>query len=297
MPGIWKLTTDSLPYEFDIRSRLDKIIVSNDNDENENNEEDPNNNDDVADVTILLKLNQDGTFRQCDEGYKEGRWVTGRWKLQLLGSSSDEEDETENYNTTTVDDDDDNDDSNHNRKEEKILLLLAMNRQYFGPPYDVLLEAATKITMNRYNKPYVEGGQTKEMPGSQNKKQNDDVELLQPLESSLKGWQGVVRKGKFIRASPGKHPLDLDGSSSTVATTGILMDPESLGNFSLEQVLGANSIDRKRRKNNVEDDSFRTTSTVDNNESEDIANFPAEDDNGGTFFFPHSSSDGGGVLQ
>ena len=298
MPGIWKLTTDSLPYEHDIRSGLDKRIVSNENntennnDNNNNNENKPNNSDDVADVTILLKLNQDGTFRQCDEGYQEGRWVMGRWKLQLLETSSDEEDESDNNTAADDNNDDNDDDSSHNRKEENMLLLLAMNRQYFGPPYDVLLEAATKITMIRNNNndneaaERVEGGEMKSMPEHQN--QIND-ESLQPLESSLKDWQGVVRKGKFIRPSPGKHPLDLDlddSSSRTVATTNFLMDPESLGNFSLKQVLAANSIDRKRRKNNVEDDSFRTTSNVDNSK-----------DNDGTFFSPYSSSDDGEVLQ
>ena len=316
MPGIWKLTTDSLPYEHDIRSRLDNRIASNESNAekkniNNNNVNKPNsNNDDVAGATILLKLNQDGTFRQCDEGYQEGRWVAGRWKLKLLETNSGEKDESESDTTTVAndtndDDDDDDDHLSHNRNEETMLLLLAMNRQYFGPPYDVLLEAATKITMIRTNNnnnnnnneaaAEAEGVEMKVMPEHQHQNQIDDGSSL---ESYLKNWQGVVRKGKFIRSSPEKHPLDLDlddsisSSSNTVATTNVLMDPESLGNFSLTQALAASSIDRKRRKNNVEDNSFQSTSNVDNSNDNE-----SEKDNDGTFFSPYSSSDDGGVLQ
>jgi len=64
---------------------------------------------------ILLKLNPDGTFRQCNEGYSEGRWIAGRWD--------------------TADDDDDDDETSSGKA-----LLLALNRQYYGPPHDTLLK-------------------------------------------------------------------------------------------------------------------------------------------------------------
>lgn len=53
---------------------------------------------------LLLKLNQDGSFRQCDEGYVEGSWLSGRWVVD----------------------------------EEK--LKFALNRQYYGPPFDIAME-------------------------------------------------------------------------------------------------------------------------------------------------------------
>jgi hypothetical protein len=87
LPGIWRLVSNSLPYEQDIRSKLKGLLPE------EYKEE------------ILIKLNPDGTFKQCNEGCKEGSWISGRWKL------SDEK-----------------------------RLILAMNRQYYGPQFDVLLE-------------------------------------------------------------------------------------------------------------------------------------------------------------
>lgn len=63
-----------------------------------------------ADKEILLKLNPDGSFRQCSEGYQEGCWISGRWSLIY-----------ENNNDASK-------------------LLLALDRQYYGPRHDTLLE-------------------------------------------------------------------------------------------------------------------------------------------------------------
>jgi hypothetical protein len=54
---------------------------------------------------VLLKLNRDGTFRQCNEDCEEGRWISGKWEL---------------------------------KEEQK--LFLAFNRQYYGPRFDLLLQ-------------------------------------------------------------------------------------------------------------------------------------------------------------
>lgn len=55
---------------------------------------------------ILLKINPDGSFRECSEGYQEGRWISGMWKVRFT--------------------------------DQKI--LFACDRQYYGPRIDSLLE-------------------------------------------------------------------------------------------------------------------------------------------------------------
>ena len=67
LPGIWKLTSRSLPYEQDIRSKLKGIIDGKS----------------MAEDEILIKINPDGSFRQCNEGYNEGRWLVGQWCDEL----------------------------------------------------------------------------------------------------------------------------------------------------------------------------------------------------------------------
>jgi len=270
MPGIWKLTTDALPYELDIRSKLTRSFSGGDNAVTTNNKE--NENDDNPNgETILLKMNPDGTFKQCDEGYREGRWVTGRWKLQLLDTST----ESDDGNTDTPKPEKDS-----NR--EKLLLLLAMNRQYFGPPYDVLLEATNTIACNE---------------DAQQSSEEQNQPDSEPADSSLKHWQGVVRKGKFLRPAPGKHPLDSDDHTRRRSES-ILLDPEFLGKFSLERALAATAIDRRRRKTNGNEKSSNDSVVADEaDESEDKTIVSQNDENDGTFFFPCSSSDDGGVLQ
>jgi len=261
IPGIWKLTTNALPYELDIRSKLDRSF-SNDNKNNNNID---NDNDDFAD-SILLKLNQDGTFKQCDEGYREGRWMTGRWKLQLQT----EKEQKASSETT-------------NPKILSWLLILAMNRQYFGPPFDVLLEAHTNSTSSAC------GG--KEIDTSDTKEGADD-ESMSTTEMPLKSWQGVVRKGKFLRPSPGKHPLDREYIDCISA---VLEDAVSLGNFSLEQALSTNAIDRTASKQTTESDETESTTRSGTSTSSTSDIVSKEDD---TFFFPcSSSSDDAGFLQ
>ncbi len=257
IPGIWKLTTNSLPYELDIRSQLDKRF-SNDN-QNESSE------------CILLRLNEDGTFKQCDEGYKEGRWLKGRWKLQLEELSTQEEDDG-NGNAAVSDT---KEQSTANDKKNSAtfswLLMLAMNRQYFGPSFDVLLEATTKSTTMASRSTENEKSETSNT-------QKHTVEL-----PTLKHWQGIVRTGKFLRPSPGKHPLDRNIGK----TNEILQDAESLGNFSLLQALSTTAIDRTKEVETKANDEQSTW-------SRDFVS--TEDD---TFFFPcgSTSSDDGGVLQ
>lgn len=88
LPGIWKLKSDSLPYEQDIRSKLKGIVDGK-----------------ASQYEVLIKINPDGSFKQCNEGFNEGRWMVGQWEI--------------------------------NEQEE---LMLALRRQYYGPQFDVLLQ-------------------------------------------------------------------------------------------------------------------------------------------------------------
>ena len=90
LPGIWRLISSSLPYEQDIKSKLLNILEETTSEE------------------ILIKLNSDGSFRQCNEGYIEGRWMSGRWE--------------------------------ESKDEPNSKVVFAFRRQYFGPRFDVILD-------------------------------------------------------------------------------------------------------------------------------------------------------------
>ena len=299
LAGIWKLTTNALPYELvDVRSKLDKQFSKQQQRQEKNNDDDSIDN---VEDTILLKLNLDGTFKQYDEGYREGRWVTGRWKLQLLESSASATASATNEPMTDFNDDDDDDDdtsrNDNNKKTISWLLLLAMNRQYFGPPYDVLLEATihttttarkdrsksgTGIATDRgTNNQSIKQELIKEQPNKSHVGKTPN-ELSSPSSSSpslpsLRHWQGMIRTGKFLRPSPGKHPLDNKRSSITSSGDELLVDAsKSLGIFSLEQILSSATT----KSENPSDSSVLVV-----------------DGNDDTFFFPCSPFGDGGFLQ
>jgi hypothetical protein len=98
IPGIWKLFVDKyvLPRPSrgiaSVRDQSLEIVKEKEQ----------------KDEEILLKLNPDGTFRQCSEVYHEGCWISGRWRL--------------------------------NSEQNVATLLLAFDRQYYGPRHDFLLE-------------------------------------------------------------------------------------------------------------------------------------------------------------
>ncbi len=275
IPGIWKLNTDSLPYELDIRSKLDRSFSNDNNNNNKNNNNDSYDNRD----SILFKLNKDGTFKQCDEGYREGRWMTGRWKLQLQTAKEQPKNPT----------------ANNNPKILSWLLILAMNRQYFGPPFDVLLEArhASNTTLSKASAGAVVDDNDL-IDDARQKQPGDDFTMPAAAnDTTLKRWQGLVRKGKFLRPSPGKHPLDREIID---CTSSVLEDAESLGNFSLEQVLSATALDRTSNNNKqttTENEDNRDT--LSRRDSSSSSSSSTEDD---TFFFPCSPySDDAGFLQ
>lgn len=98
LAGIWKLATKQLPRPEPtiVERALGKTPVTTTK----------------SQTVVWLKLNPDGTFRQCNEGYVEGVWISGRWALIDENSSS----------------------SNNNR------LKFVLNRNYYGPRYDITLE-------------------------------------------------------------------------------------------------------------------------------------------------------------
>ena len=94
LPGIWKLSLSGASV-LGAASTLDRLrddlVRSFYND---------------SESSVLIKLNPNGSFRQCTEGTQEGRSMSGRWRLRA--------------------------------DENKV--LFALDRQYYGPPHDILLE-------------------------------------------------------------------------------------------------------------------------------------------------------------
>jgi hypothetical protein len=65
----------------------------------------PGRSADTTNDHVLFNVNRDGSFRQCNEGYTEGAWMMGKWAF--VGRDR---------------------------------LRFALNRQYYGPAYDLALE-------------------------------------------------------------------------------------------------------------------------------------------------------------
>ena len=171
--GIWKLTTDCLPYETtDIRSKLKGLVL-------------PESSPSGADGAILLKLNPDGTFKQCNEGYQEGRWITGRWKVlqEVVATSPSDKDSSETRSSQTK-------------------LFLAMNRQYYGPQFDIVLEGML------------------------------DVDSPNETVSSSLTINGTVHQGKYLH--PPTHPAFFEPP--------YLANSKALGPCRLEQAIASQSI-------------------------------------------------------
>jgi len=107
VPGIWKLSLSEgafplAPPQTEEDLFRSKLLARDERSSTSERRRQPEQN---GTDEILLKVNPDGTFRQCSEGYQEGCWIAGRWKLKADGA-----------------------------------LLLAFDRQYYGPQRDTLLE-------------------------------------------------------------------------------------------------------------------------------------------------------------
>jgi hypothetical protein len=163
------------------------ISSSTTNQDYNNNDDDDNNN---INTVILLKLNKDGTFKQCNEGYQEGRWISGRWRLSH---------DDESLDTTT----------SHSVTTSNLKLILAMNRQYYGPQYDIVLDGR-----------YVSDDQ------------NTTINATTTSNENKTRVHGTVRKGKFLH--PRSHPSFFDRP--------MLANQETIGPFVMEQSLAIQTI-------------------------------------------------------
>lgn len=200
LPGIWKLRTNSLPLDQpDIRSQLQDLLREG------NNHNNRNDND-----IILLKLNADGTFKQCNEGHIEGKWISGHWKVVEDFQSSSSSSTAKSTTTST-----------------KRKLVLAMNRQYYGPQFDLVLEGCLPTA-------------------TEGDKGNGEE------EGNSLSLEGNVQKGKYL------HPR---GHTSFFEPP-FLANPESIGPFHMEQSLSAYSVLGERLDTDFEDNDNEAPSQV-----------------------------------
>jgi hypothetical protein len=184
VPGIWKLYINQASLQS---SSKDMIHVRNHVERPKRPQQysSPSSNEDF----ILLKLNSDGSFRQCSEGYQEGSWISGRWNLK------DRCDYCPNANNKAY------------NPNDKLLLLLALDRQYYGPQHDILLEGTLSLAC---------------------------CDKLQRSSSSSLTLSGCVRVGKFMY--PKRHPLFFD--TPIVATR----SNETGTSFTMEQAIASSSV-------------------------------------------------------
>lgn len=102
--GIWKLKTRELPLRRVEPTILERALGKRRR-RPPSSRRSSDVDDDEQEEVLLLQLNADGSFRQCDEGYVEGAWIRGTWTIM---------------------------------EERKIKFIL--NRQYYGPPFDIAME-------------------------------------------------------------------------------------------------------------------------------------------------------------
>lgn len=129
------------------------------------------------DETILIKLNPDGSFRQCNEGYQEGSWLSGCWSLV--------------------------DDQNK--------LVLAVDRQYYGPPRDILLEGILT---------------------------NDDNDN----NERLRVQQGTVSEGKFRHPNKRHASFFNHNEPLLIASSSNNNSNCTTGSFFMEQAVATHSV-------------------------------------------------------
>ena len=114
------------PNQKNINDKKKENLLKNDNEIQERCEE------------ALIKMHQDGSFRQCDEGYQEGKWISGRWKLMESNGKPKSPHRSGSSSSTS---------------QAMALVLIALDRQYFGPAHDTLLKGEI---LNKNEKPEVE---------------------------------------------------------------------------------------------------------------------------------------------
>ena len=207
IPGIWKLISSDLPFEHNdnyLKLKLTKIVRGDGHRAEE----------------ILINLQNDGTFKQCNEDYVEGKWISGRWKLVITNSSLQEEEEEidKNGGKEAVLD------GNGISARTTIALFLAFHRQYFGPQYDVLLKGKCYYDCDNVD-------ENDDDASTSNK--NDNIKI-QSLEI-----RGKVLVGKFIRPINEENKIFDDDDPNS---KGILENSKLLGSFTMKHCLSSASL-------------------------------------------------------
>jgi len=137
LPGIWKLqiqgtSKQQQQQQQQSRTILERLVNRNDNNQFQGESKSPDKSSSTGnyvfsdqrqqqqqqqqqqETEVLIKIRDDGSFRQYNEGYQEGKWISGRWKLMYPKQ-------------------------NNGEASSGARLFLAIDRQYFGPPHDSLL--------------------------------------------------------------------------------------------------------------------------------------------------------------
>jgi hypothetical protein len=196
LPGIWKLTVQDASVGTSTKNSYNLIV------------------DDLVQIQpkqpptskeILLKLQANGRFRQCDEGYQEGKWLSGRW--ELLNNNNNSSSNNNNNNNTT--------------------LCLALDRQYFGPPHDTLLKGDLLLTTTASEND--NDNENSRLQQQQQQQHQDSAANKETTSLALSVvFHGSVKIGKFDTSK--QDPAFFD-------TEPILIRESTSGSFVLEQML------------------------------------------------------------
>lgn len=205
VPGIWKLNIFFEPPTQEDRGM--KIVETL-----------KGNNKQPQKQEVLLKIQEDGSFRQCDEEYAEGYWISGRWKLK-------------------------------NEKSQQLTsanLILAIDRRYFGPAHDKLLTGS----FNR--QPEKQEEKILSSVGSRDSKKNVSENLIQDTKGKNANKEdnqilcvtGKILIGKFMY--PKRHPSFFEDP--------ILANAKESGTFTLQQELTFFKIISKTKQQKEEEE-------------------------------------------
>lgn len=217
IPGIWKLSVQG-----DQRQQGNSMIVEglvNPNQKKSNGKKRENllkigNTMQENYQEALIKIHQDGSFRQCDEGYQEGKWISGRWKLIESGGKPKSQHDSR---------------GNSGASKAMASVLIALDRQYFGPAHDTFLKG--KMSSNNPKAPAEE---TAKYDTGNNCK--DDC-------SSILVVNGTVSIGKFARSK----------TDPSFFEDPVLASFDATGTFQLMQMLSFSTMISPDDTNEKED--------------------------------------------
>jgi hypothetical protein len=175
----------------------------------------------TAEPAVLLNLREDGSFRQCNEGYAEGQWMKG------LANS-----ETTPANETN---------QGCNQFPANYFcfarLYLALDRQYYGPPVDALYEGSLVVPPENDVQPkgsddgdVADGGTANRGP-------------MLEASASVQAVTGRIRTGTF--ALPKTDPVFFDRAAAGTpfrAASETLLPGEIETTFVLTQLVSGRSF-------------------------------------------------------